>query len=541
MSHALRKVLQASRRGLGLAAVCAGLAGCALRPGDVPDLVRSRDARADVVATTEGPVRGVATPQGRAFLALPYAAAPVGLLRWAPPRPHAAWVEELDATRPGAICPQAALPGAGRPSEDCLTLNVYTPPGVRTDARLPVMVWVYGGGYAIGYNSQYDLSRLAQRQGVVTVAINYRLGALGFLALPELRGQGSGGFALLDQQAALRWVKANIAAFGGDPGKVTLFGESAGGWSVCEQLTAPGARGLFQRAIIESGACTSPLSAIPEAQAERGGLEMAAELGCNDPSTALACLRALPPGRVLKATPHRPGLLGKDSWSAAWGGDVLPLSPRAALEQGRFMAVPVIDGSNHDEARLFLDTNRLKGSLYSHASYVKIITDFFGDRTPQVLAAYDAEAKRSYVDAYLDIVTASTFACPALTTDSLLERRAPVWAYEFDDPQAVNRLPRAPFTPPLQAFHSSEIAYVLQTPWIVADPARFDAGQRALSDRMQAAWADFARTGDPNGAGAPSWPADHGGAPLQLRPDGDRPAQGVASARRCDFWSRLGY
>ena len=299
---------------LVLAATSAWLSACALRPGDVADLVRSPDARPQVVATTQGPVRGVATPKGGAFLALPYAAPPVGPLRWAPPQPHAAWIEERDATAGGAICPQPALPGAGRQSEDCLTLNVYTPPAARAGARLPVMVWLYGGGYAVGYNSQYDVSRLARRQGVVTVAVNYRLGALGFLALPQLSGQGSGGYALLDQQAALRWVKANIAGFGGDPSNVTLFGESAGGWSVCEQLTAPGAQGLFQHAIIESGACTSPLSAIPQAQAERGGAQMAVDLGCPDPSHR-ARLPARPAGSpplegyAAPAGPARQGLL----------------------------------------------------------------------------------------------------------------------------------------------------------------------------------------------------------------------------------------
>ncbi len=204
------------------------------------------------------------------------------------------------------------------------------------------------------------------------------------------------------------------------------------------------------------------------------------------------------------------------------------------------MSVPVIDGTNHDEARLFLDTNRLKGSLYSYRSYLKIIGDFFGRQTPAVLAAYRDEAAHSYVDSYLDIVTASTFACPAETTDALLERRGPVWSYEFDDPDAVNRLPRAPFTPPLKAFHSSEIAYVLQRPWFVADPSRFSPAQQALSDRMQAAWGDFARTGDPNGPGALAWRADHDGPPLQLRPDGDRPADDL-SDRRCAFWHGLGY
>ena len=519
------------------------LAGCALRPGDVGYLVHSPDAQPKVVATDAGPVRGVATPQGRAFLAIPYAAPPVGALRWRAPQPLAPWIETRDATRGGANCPQPAPPGSGRQSEDCLTLNVYAPSDIRPGERLPVMVWIYGGGYVFGYTGQYDLSRLAQRQRVVTVAMNYRLGALGFLAHPALaaEGEGSGDFALLDQQAALRWVKANIAGFGGDPANVTLFGESAGGWSVCDQLASPGAAGLFQRAIIESGACTSPDSAISEAAGEAGGEAMAADLGCGDPATAAACLRALPADRVIKAKAHRRGLLGKESWAPTYGGATLPLSPREAFEQGRFAAVPVIDGTNHDEARLFLDLNRFKGGLYSEASYEKIIGDFFLGKTPQVLAEYAAEAKRSYARAYVDVVTDSTFACPALTTDALLERRAPVYAYEFDDPQAVTSLPRSPFTPPLMAFHSSEIVYVTQTPWIVADPDKFDPAQRALSDRMQAHWAAFARTGDPGSAAAGPWSADHGGVPVQLRPDGDAPAADFAQRHRCVFWNALGY
>ncbi len=531
----LRLGLQA----VALAVALSTLAGCALRPGDVAYLVRDPAARPEVVATTDGPVRGVATPQGEAFLALPFAAPPVGALRWRPPQPPQPWVETRDATRGGALCPQSAIPGDGRPSEDCLTLNVYTPPNVKPGDRRPVMVWIYGGGYVIGYNSQYDLSRLAQRQGVVSVAINYRLGALGFLAHPALRaeGGGSGDYALMDQQAALRWVKANIEAFGGDPANVTLFGESAGGWSVCEQLASPGAQGLFQRAIIESGACTSPDSAISQSDAEAGGQAMAAELGCKDPSTAAACLRALPADRVIKAKPHRRGLLGKDSWSAAFGGEVLPLSPRSAFEQGRFVAVPMIDGTNHDEAALFLDLNRFTGGLWTRASYEKIIGDFFLEQTPQVLAEYEPLAKSSFADAYVDIVTDSTFSCPALTTNALLERRAPVYAYEFDDPHAVNHLPHAPFTPPLKAFHASEIVYVLQTPWVAADPSAFDPAQRRLSDRMQAAWASFARTGSPG----PAWPADHGAGPLQLRPDGDRLATDFAARHHCDFWKALGH
>ena len=526
-----------------LTAAAFGVAGCALRPGDVTYLVNSPDARPEVVATDAGPVRGVATPRGRAFLAIPYAAPPVGPLRWRPPQPPSPWIETRDATKGGANCPQPGVPGSGRQSEDCLTLNVYAPADAHPGDRLPVMVWIYGGGYVFGYTSQYDLSRLAQRQHVVTVTMNYRLGALGFLAHPALaaEGEGSGDFAMLDQQAALRWVQANVAGFGGDPSNVTLFGESAGAWSACEQLASPGARGLFARVIIESGACSSPESAIAEATAEQGGLALAADLGCGDPATAAACLRAVPASRVIKAKAHRRGLLGKDSWAPTFGTATLPLSPRAAFEQGTFPAVSVIDGTNHDEARLFLDLNRFKGGLYSEASYEKIIRDFFLERTPQVLAEYADEARRSYADAYVDVVDDSTFACPSVTTDRLLATKSPVYGYEFDDPHAVTSLPRAPFTPPLGAYHSSEIAYVFQTPWVLADPARFDPAQRALSDRMQQRWANFARTGAPQADDGGSWPIERAGARLEMRPEGDRPTSDYAVRHRCAFWNALGY
>jgi para-nitrobenzyl esterase len=518
-----------------VALLCLG--ACALRPGAVPDLIKAADGRPIEARTTAGLVRGVSAAQGEAFLGIPFAAPPVGALRFKPPEPPAPWPTARDATKPGAMCMQAALPGSGPQSEDCLTLNVYAPPGAHAGQSLPVMVWLYGGAFVTGYNVEYDPSRLAQRQDVITVAPNYRLGAFGFLAHPGLRGPGEGAYALLDQQAALRWVHDNIAAFGGDPGKVTLFGESAGAWSVCEQLTAPAAQGLFQRAIIQSGACASPESVLAQADAEAGGLAMAANLGCGDTATAAQCLRSLPAKTLLKAKPQRRGLLGLQSWAPMSGGDVLPQTPRQAFQAGQFAAIPVIDGTNHDEGRLFLVTNRFKGKLWNRASYEKIEWDFFGDRTPQVLAQYAAEADRSYADAYVDLLTDSTFACPALALNALLERRAPVYAYEFQDPRAIFLPPRPPFTGALKAYHSAELPYVLQTPWFIADPARFDGPQRALSDRMQAAWATFARTGQPGG----DWPLDHGDGPVRLTPEARGLAADFAAAHHCAFWNALGY
>jgi len=533
-----------SSRPLGglIAGVVSGLAlsACALSPGKVGYLVKSPQATPLVVHVETGDVRGVATPRGRAFLGIPFAAPPVGALRFRPPAPPEAWHGVRDATRAGAICVQNTVPGSGRQSEDCLTLNVYAPHDADPRRPRPVMVWLYGGGFAIGDNVEYDPSHLAENRGVVVVAPNYRLGAFGFLAHPALRGAGEGAYAVLDQQAALRWVKANISRFGGDPDKVTVFGQSAGGWSVCYQLTAPGARGLFQRAIIQSGACVSPHSEISLAAAEAGGRQMATALGCGDGEAAAECLRRLPARILLRANPDRRGLLGLNSWSAAYGGDVLPVEPRVALAAGDFAIVPVIDGTTRDEGRLFLLTNRLQGKLFTQGSYEKILTDSFESDTPKVLAEYAGEAKRSRGLAYADVVTDSTFACPALALNALLERRAKVWAYEFDDPHAVTTLPPTPFTPALKAFHTSELVYVFQTPWLAANPAAFDTAERRLSDRMQAWWSAFAANGDPDTPTAPQWPSDRGQGPFTLSPR-DTTAADFAVAHRCAFWSALGY
>jgi para-nitrobenzyl esterase len=522
--------------------VSIALCGCASTPGRVSYLIDSPRRRPLTVETTSGPVRGVATPLGQAFLAIPFAAPPIGPLRFQPPVPPTPWPEARDATKAGAICEQKAFPGSGRQSEDCLTVNVYAPADAAPGKALPVMVWIYGGSLISGDNIMYDPSRLAERRGVIVVSPNYRLGALGFLAHPALRGAGEGAYALIDQQAALRWTRDNIARFGGDPGNVTLFGESAGAWSVCYQLVAPGGRGLFQHAIIESGSCTSPDSAVSMAAAEAGGALMAAELGCGDGAGAADCLRRLPAKALVNAKSRRRGLDGVNAWAPAFGGDVLPQSPKAALENGAFEAMPVIDGTNRDEGRLFLDINRVQGKLWTERSYEKILTDAFEDKTPLVLAEYADEARRTLGLAYADVVTDSTFACPALTLNALLERRTRVWAYEFNDPHAAVGWPRLPFTPPLKAYHSSELAYVFQTRWLAADPASFDPAQRALSDRMQAYWSAFARSGDPAaGAGRDAWPADNDSGPLELTPSGDHISPNFAKTHHCEFWNKLGY
>jgi len=517
------------------------LSGCALAPGRVGYITHNRDARPAVVETDSGTVRGVASPWGQAFLNIPFAAPPVGELRFRPPAPPADWLGVRDATRAGSICPQKTFPGAGRQSEDCLNLNLYAPSNADPAQPRPVMVWLYGGGFSTGNNLENDPSRMAQVGGVLVVAPNYRLGPFGFLAHPALRGHGEGAYALLDQQAALRWVVANIARFGGDPYNITLFGESAGGFAICYQLATPGGAALFRRAIIESGSCLSPLANLSLADAEAGGVRLAAGLGCRVEAEAADCLRRLPPRALLKGKPPQAGVLGLNPWSPAWGGDVLPLNPGDAYAVGRFAAVPLINGTNRDEGRLFLYTDRLQGRIWSRTGYEKALWDAFGNAAPQVLAEYAAAAGGSFARAYASVVTDSSFACPALLLNASLERRgaadAPVYAYEFDDPRAATNLPPLPFTPPLNAYHTAELAYVFQTPWGLADPVGFDRRQRALSDRMQAYWVAFAATGDPNRPDEPPWPADTGAGPLTLSPAGVAVVADFAATHHCGFWN----
>lgn len=540
--------LAAGRRAAALLLLLCGLllAGCDLDPGRADDVLGAEDAVPKRVETLSGPVVGVAAGTGQAFLGIPYAAPPVGPLRWRAPQPPAPWREPRPARALGPSCLQtlalsAQLGGAGDGpmlgQEDCLTLNVYAPPGAAAGDRRPVMVWIHGGAYVLGTAGQYDPGALAQRTGALVVTLNYRLGVLGFLAHPDLAGApGEGAFALLDQQAALRWVRDDIAGFGGDPRRVTLFGQSAGAWSVCSQMASPGARGLFSGAILESGACVTPETSLPVAAAEAGGLRMAADLGCTGPR-ALDCLRALPAEAVAAAAPGRPGVTGPNSWAPATGRDVLPRPPRDAFASGRFNRVPVIDGTNRDEGRLFAYLRGLRAELLTPASYDEEIHRLFGPRAVRILAAYPAAAYESPRAAYAAVLTDGYFACPALDFDRLVGRRVPVYAYEFDDPDAPFALPTLPFSGGAGSYHTAEIAYVFGRPWALADPAGFDEAQARLSAEMQDYWGSFARAGRPEGA-AP-WRRFAGpGDVLRLAPGPLGVAADMAGRHHCDLWNR---
>jgi para-nitrobenzyl esterase len=258
-----------------------------------------------VTGTANGPVRGLANGAVNEFLGIPYAAPPVGALRWQPPQPPANWPGVRDATQFASHCPQPPGPfGQGSTSEDCLHLNVFTPSHRRAGSHFPVMVWIHGGALVTGESNDYDPTTLAA-DGVTVVTINYRLGALGFLAHPALAdasGQ-SGDYGLMDQQAALRWVRRNIANFGGNPHNVTVFGESAGGLSTLSQVASPRARGLFEKAIVESGSYNLTQASL--ATAEAAGESFATRAGCA--SQTAACLRNLPVSAILASQDNAAG------------------------------------------------------------------------------------------------------------------------------------------------------------------------------------------------------------------------------------------
>ncbi|MEO3927070.1 carboxylesterase family protein [Micromonosporaceae bacterium B7E4] len=481
-----------------------------------------------VVSTDRGLVRGVQTGPARTFQGIPYAAPPVGDLRWNAPRPATPWPGVRDASRPGNACPQAAEPVTGQPAsetEDCLYLNVTTPSERRARPR-PVLVWLHGGSLRNGDGAGFDERRLAVTGDVVVVNLNYRLGILGFFGHPGLAGSGS--FGLQDQQAALRWVRRNIAAFGGDPRNVTLFGESAGADSVCAQLTSPPAAGLFHRAIVQSGNC-SPSNLVevilpgagpdndtwkPLASLERLGTATATALDCAD----LDCLRQREVRELLAA----PAVY----WSPAIGTPALPLHPAEALRQGRFHRVPVLYGHTRDEGRFFVAA--FFGSL-DDGLYQYLLGAAFGARATEVAQRYADAGPPSL--AWAAIVTDRGYVCPNTASAADLAARVPTYHYEFADRSApqVFSFPQPP-TFPLGAYHGAELPYLHDLTRVRVE---LDPGQRELSRQMISYWTRFAATGNPNGPGTPYWSPRA----VQSLAPGAVGSVDLATAHHCAFWA----
>ncbi|WP_018655940.1 carboxylesterase/lipase family protein [Actinomadura flavalba] len=459
-----------------------------------------------VVRTEAGDVRGIADGARRAFLGVPYAAPPVGALRWRAPEPARAWTGVRDATRPGSSCPQLGVPGApGQvPStdEDCLHLNVETPRAPGRDR--PVLVFVHGGSGISGAGSLYPAATLAERTGTVVVTVNYRLGALGHLALPDLRAEAPAlNYALQDQQAALRWVHRNIAAFGGDASRVTLAGESAGGQATCAHLTSPGSAGLFHRAVVMSGACDlSYLPAEPERAFAISG-KYAADVGCPDGPGRLACLRAKPVADLLgTAPPAGDGPAAAiPGWPLVYDDAVVPGNPLDLLKKGRGARVPVMVGVTRDEGRMLtaVQFQAVTGRAVTEEEYQRLLTSAFGPLAFVLGGVYSSRGYGSPEKALAALYTDTLFACPAAKIAATLAPRTPTYAYRFSDRDAPNWY--IPVTNvDLGAYHAGELPYLFDIP----TERPFTASQRALSHRMMDHWASFAATGSPGGP-AP-WP-----------------------------------
>jgi para-nitrobenzyl esterase len=428
-------------------------------------------------------------------------------------------------------------------SEDCLFLNVFAPATPPTTPR-PVMVWIHGGGFDVGSGMDDDPSRVAAASGDVMVTMNYRLGPFGFLALPQLgaaaNDHSEGNAGILDQQAALKWVKANAAAFGGDAGNVTIYGESAGGISVCAQLLSPTATGLFEKAITESGPCDIPIP--PKTTSEAQGAKLAGILGCSDPTTVVTCLQSKPAPDVLGALPSDPTFVfGQGaSWFPTADGVVVPTDPVAALQAGKFPHIPIIVGANRDEGRLFSAlAYSASGKTLGAADWAPAVEKFFGPTVgPQVEAKYPLADYPDPSAALGQAVGDAILACPAVESATLLSKYTTVYEYEFDHTPNQFVLP-TPGTD-LGAMHSAELPYVFDGPVESTGPLTFSPADQQLATTVSTAWTRFAATGNPAGGGL-TWPAlGAGGNYLSL----DTPSTSVLTGMKqftCAFWAQSGW
>lgn len=489
-----------------------------------------------LVRASTGAYQGLLVGDTRAWLGIPYAAPPVGDLRFAPTEPHECVEGVTDAASFGPVCPQwdterTEILG----EEDCLQLNVWAP----TDAAgAPVLVFLHGGANVAGSTSDvvndvslYDGAELAARTGSVVVTAAYRLGALGFLAHPALVASDGkvGNWGLLDQIEALRWVQANIAGFGGDPARVLLFGESAGAADTCALYTAPSAAGLFSAALMESGAC----SGTPVADAEDVGEDKAADLGCTGDDAA-ACLRALDVADIaaLSDDPISDlGVPGLGDFGPTIDGVLLPDDPSATLAAGGQNDVPFVIGSNAQETSQWVPTMTDE----EYEALVKSVAGFWAD---EILALYPVEDFESARFAWIEVTTDASFTCPTrrIARAAATSQASLVWRYFF------TRVPNGASGRLYGAWHGLELVYVFQHVDATVEATGYAAedADYSIEAAMGAAWASLAASGTPDATSLPEpWPAyDPETDPYLEIGDNIVAGEGVRT-ERCDFWDEI--
>jgi para-nitrobenzyl esterase len=506
------------------------------------------------VQTQGGPVCGVTATGVTSYLGIRYAAAPVGELRWKPPQPVTPWTTTFSATAAGNICPGPSQT-SGPPvtgSEDCLNLNVQVPADAGS-SRLPVMVAIHGGGFLDPIGPS-DGSHLVSAGHVIYVAMNYRLGILGFMAGKAL-GPNSGDYGLQDQQAALRWVKRNIARFGGDPDNVTIQGDSAGGASVCAQIASPAAKGLFQRGIPDSGFYNAAIgpqqvweasdckSEIPtQRQADQAGAKFARKVGCAPAD--VACLRAVPTAELVEAggKVNDPTAGGTSATIAPTiNGTTLTMSPDNAFRTGHINHVGVMNGVSRDEFNGFGSVQ--SPAAHTAADFYRLIKTQYGHVAAAVFRIYPLRRFPSPFIAYRTVVADSDSVCPALVADRYLARYTQVYAYESDDASIpVDIWPSYLLDPtePNGAYHISANTLLFDS----AQVAAASPDQAALVDEFTDQTAGYVRGGNPTAPDTPLWtPFTRRGEPVMtLVPAGDSaltPASTIEMQHHCDFWSAV--
>jgi para-nitrobenzyl esterase len=481
---------------------------------------------APVVQTNEGPVQGFQTEGVTEFRGIPYAAPPVGSLRWKPPVSHARWTKVLQATSYGSNCPQlvtSPFAGPASANEDCLFLNVFTQAANNQRAKLPVIVWIHGGGNTGGEGSDYDGSKLVTQGHTVVVTINYRLGLLGFLANPALDAEGHpfANYGTLDQQFVLQWVKRNIANFGGDPNNVTLGGQSAGSIDTEANVISPLAKGLFNHAIFQS----KVVEPLPLTDAETDGTAFAVAAGCGSgaTSTVATCLRNLTVAQILAMQ----GSFTVKPMGIVADGQILPAERFVTLiAAGKFNHIPIMSGTTEDDLENFVlagqEYNESPRVPFTPANYTTFVNGFTGPEAnsgyglgnypagvpAQVTALYPLSSF-STPQLAMDIIGTDALVCEQRAHNRLFASHVPVYYYEFADRTAPFYFPQMPGFLSL-SYHTADIQYLFTHfhggPIPPAVATSLNAQQEILSDQLVAAWTNLAWTGNPNGRGNFPWP-----------------------------------